>query len=110
LKVACGAPLFQVPEVADAQEMEFRAMLMDRLEIGTSRKGDRVPARIIAPASFQGNMLEGKITEPISGAKVRRDSILDIDFDMMRHANTVTPLNSRIKSVFNSKGHVNVDE
>jgi outer membrane protein OmpA-like peptidoglycan-associated protein len=96
--------------VVHAQEVEFQVELMNRVGTETSRKGDLVSARIIAPASFQGNMLEGKITESISGAKVRGDSILDIDFDMMRHANMVTPLSSRIKSVSNSKGNVNVDE
>jgi outer membrane protein OmpA-like peptidoglycan-associated protein len=54
--------------------------------------------------------VEGKITESTSGAKSRGKSVLDFEFDTLRHGGTVTPIQSRIASVVNSKGQINVDE
>jgi hypothetical protein len=66
-------------------------------------------ARIVSPAGFAGSTVEGKVTESISGAQNRGQSALDIDFDLLRHGGTVTPMNSRITSVMNAKGQANVD-
>jgi outer membrane protein OmpA-like peptidoglycan-associated protein len=96
--------------IAHAQEMDLQVELMNRVSTETSRKGDLVSARIISPAAFQGSLLEGKVQESISGSKSRGESVLDIQFDMLRQGSTVTPINSRVKSVANSKGEVNVDE
>lgn len=96
--------------IAQAQEMEFQVELMNRVGTETNRKGDLVSARVVSPSGFQGSVLEGKIAESKSGAKSGGESILDIDFDMLRHNNTVVPINSKIKSVGNSKGQANVDE
>ena len=68
-----------------------------------------VSARILSPAGFAGSTVEGKVTESISGAQNRGQSALDIDFDLLRHGGTVTPINSRITSVMNAKGQANVD-
>jgi OmpA-OmpF porin, OOP family len=96
--------------VAQAQEMEFQVELMNRVGTETSRKGDLVSARVVSPSGFQGSVMEGKVTESKSGARSGGESILDIDFDILRHNNTVIPINSKIKSVGNSKGQSNVDE
>jgi OmpA-OmpF porin, OOP family len=101
---------FLLAGIAQAQEMELKVELMNRVGTETSRKGDLVSARIISPASFQGSVVEGKIVESTSGAKSRGESVLNIDFDMLRYNNAVTPINSKIKSVANSKGQVNIDE
>jgi OmpA-OmpF porin, OOP family len=96
--------------MAQAQDMEFQVELINRVGTETSRKGDLVSARIVSPASFKGSMIEGKITESTSGAKSNGESVLNIAFDMLRHNDIATPINSRIKSVANSKGQVNIDE
>jgi OmpA-OmpF porin, OOP family len=101
---------FLLAGIAQAQEMELQVELMNRVGTETNRKGDLVSARIISPSGFQGSVLEGKIAESKSGAKSGGESILDIDFDVLRHNNAVTPINSKIKSVGNSKGQMNVDE
>ncbi len=95
--------------LAPAQEMELQVELLNRVGTDTSRKGDLVTARIVSPAGFQASTVEGKITESISGQQNRGQSALDIDFDMLRHGGTVTPINSRITSVMNAKGQTNVD-
>jgi outer membrane protein OmpA-like peptidoglycan-associated protein len=101
---------FLLTGIAQAQEMEFQVELMNRVGTETNRKGDLVSARVVSPSGFQGSVVEGKITESKSGAKSGGESVLDIDFDILRHNNTVIPINSKIKSVGNSKGQVNVDE
>jgi OmpA-OmpF porin, OOP family len=101
---------FLFSAIAQAQEMELQVELMNRVGTETSHKGDLVSARIISPASFKGSVVEGKVTESTSGAKARGESVLDIDFDILRHNDAVTPINSKIKSVGNSKGQANVDE
>jgi outer membrane protein OmpA-like peptidoglycan-associated protein len=88
--------------LVQAQEMEFQVELMNRVGTETSRKGDLVTARILAPAAFQGSTVEGKITESIPGAKSRGKSVLVFEFDMLRHGGTVTPIQSRIETAVNS--------
>ncbi len=95
---------------AQAQETELQVELMNRVGTETSRKGDLVSARVVSPASLQGDVVEGKITESTSGSKAGGQSVLDIDFDMLRHGGTAIPINSKIKSATNSKGRANVDE
>jgi OmpA-OmpF porin, OOP family len=96
--------------IAQAQEMELQVELMNRVATDTSRKGDLVSVRVTSPANFQGAVVEGKIAEAKSGAKSNGQSVLDIDFDTLRFNGAVTSINSRIKSVSNSKGQANVDE
>jgi hypothetical protein len=110
MKVKLGWLVFFFAAIAQAQEMDLQVELMNRVGTETSRKGDLVSARIISPATFQGSIVEGKVKESISGSKSRGQSILDIEFDTLRQGGTATPINSRIKSVSNSKGEVNVDE
>jgi OmpA-OmpF porin, OOP family len=95
---------------AQAQESELQVELMNRIGTETSRRGDMVSARVVSPASLQGDVVEGKITESTSGSKSGGQSVLDIDFDMLRHGGTAIPINSKIKSATNSKGRANVDE
>jgi OmpA-OmpF porin, OOP family len=95
---------------AQAQEIDLQVELMNRVGTETSRKGDLVSARVVSPASLQGDVVEGKITESTPGSKNGGQSVLDIDFDMLRHGGTVIPINSKIKSMINSKGNANVDE
>jgi OmpA-OmpF porin, OOP family len=96
--------------IAQAQEMEFQVELMNRVGTETNRKGDLVSARVVSPADFKGSVLEGKIAESKSGAKSGGESVLDIDFDILRHNNDAIPINSKIKSIGNSKGQLNIDE
>jgi outer membrane protein OmpA-like peptidoglycan-associated protein len=96
--------------IAQAQDMEFQVELMNRVGTETNRKGDMVSARVVSPAGFKGSVLEGKIAESKSGAKSGGESVLDIDFDVLRHNNDAIPINSKIKSIGNSKGQLNIDE
>jgi OmpA-OmpF porin, OOP family len=102
--------VFLFAGIAKAQEMEIQVELMNQIGTETSRKGDLVSAKVISPANLKGDVVEGKITESTSGAKSRGESVLDVDFDILKHNGATTAINSKIKSVGNSKGQVNVDE
>jgi outer membrane protein OmpA-like peptidoglycan-associated protein len=95
---------------AQAQDTELQVELTNKVGTETSRRGDLVSARILSPASLQGDVVEGKIVESTSGSKSGGQSVLDIDFDMLQHGGTAIPINSQIKSASNSKGKANVDE
>lgn len=95
---------------AQAQEIELQASLLYNLGTETSRKGDPISARVISPAAFQGDILEGKVTNVKSGGKIKGESILSFSFENLRHGGEVVPIASQVKSVVNSKGQVDVDE
>jgi OmpA-OmpF porin, OOP family len=101
---------FLLAGVAQAQEMEMQVELMNRVATDSCRKGDLVSARVVSPAGFQGSVVEGKLTECTSGSGSHGQSVLGIDFDMLRHNGAVIPINSKIKSSINSKGRANIDE
>jgi OOP family OmpA-OmpF porin len=95
--------------LVQAQEMEFQVELMNRVGTDTSRRGDLVTARILSPAGFQGSVVEGKVTEAISGPKIRGKSVLAFAFDTLRHGGTGTPIQARMMSVVNPKEEIDVD-
>ena len=93
-----------------AQTVEIQLELMNQIGTDTSRKGDLVSARVLSPAQLQGDMVEGKITESKSGAKLGGQSAFSFTFDTLRHEGRAIPINSQFKSAANSKGKANVDE
>lgn len=95
--------------LAPAQEMELQVELLNRVGTDTSRRGDPVSARIVAPEALQGSVVEGKVAESTSGARTRGQSVLSIDFDVLRHAGTATPIRSRIASAAVGDGQTSVD-
>src|SRR5690349_12306330 len=93
-----------------AQEIELQVELSSQVATATARKGDPVAATVLSPAALAGDTVEGKVTEARSGAKLGGQSVLTIDFDLLKHGGTRIPINSQLKSAANSKGRVNVDE
>ena len=93
-----------------AQSVELQVELMNQIGTDTSRKGDMVSGRVITPTQLQGDVVEGKITESKSGAKLGGQSAFSFSFDTLRHNGTAIPINSQFKSAVNSKGKPNVDE
>ncbi len=93
-----------------AQKVELQVELMNQIGTDTSRKGDIVSGRVSSPAQLQGDIIEGKITESKSGAKLGGKSAFSFSFDTLRHGGAAIPINSEFRSATNSKGKVNVDE
>jgi OmpA-OmpF porin, OOP family len=101
--------LLLVP-VAKAQELELQVELMNNLGTETSRKGDLISGRVLSPSVFQGDIMEGKVTNVKSGNKVKGESVLSFSFETLQHGGETVPISSQVKSIANSKGQVDVDE
>jgi hypothetical protein len=80
------------------------------LSTQTNRKGDKISAMIMEPASFNSGIMEGEIKESKSGGKVSGKSVLNFTFQNIVMGGRAIPINSEIKSCYNSKGQANVDE
>lgn len=93
-----------------AQEMDLQVELMGPLGTKTSRKGDRVFARVAQPGALKGDTLEGTVTEVRSGNKLRGNSALNFSFDTLRHGGQAVQISTQIKSFQNSRGQADVDE
>ena len=93
-----------------AQSVELQVELMNQIGTDTSRKGDMISGRVLSPAHLQGDVVEGRITESKSGAKLGGQSAFSFTFDTLRHGGVAIPINSQFKSAMNSKGKANVDE
>jgi len=96
--------------VAQAQELQLQVELMSNLGTGTSRNGDLVSGRVISPAAFQGDIVEGKVTNVKAGNGLQGKSVLTFSFETLRHAGQSIPISSQVQSVSNSKGQVDVDD
>jgi hypothetical protein len=83
---------------------------MSPLSTQTSKKGDSVTARVVSPDQFKGAILEGKVQESKSGAKLKGTSVLNFTFDTLNQNGQTTKVQSNIKEIVNSKGKSNVDE
>ena len=93
-----------------AQSVDLQLELMNQVGTDVSRKGDLVSGRVISPAQFQGDVVEGKIAELRSGSRQGGASVLTFNFSTLRHGGQVVRIKSRVKSVANSRGQADVDE
>ena len=93
-----------------AQDIEIQAELMNGIGTGTSRKGDLISARVIAPTALQGDILDGKVNDSKAGGKIGGRSVLSFSFETLRHGGQVIPLSAQVRSMANSKGQLNTDE
>jgi OmpA-OmpF porin, OOP family len=98
----CGA--------AAAQETAITVALSNRLSTQTSHKGDAVEARVLQPPQFEGDTMQGHVTEAKSGNKIHGQAVLNFNFDTLMHAGQTVPVSCSIATIENSKGQVNVDE
>ena len=93
-----------------AQDMPFSVRLLTPISTAGNHKGDPVRAVVFQPAKFEGDMLEGHITELKEGNKIHGESVLNFNFDQLQHGGHGVPISSSITSITNSKGQANVDE
>src|SRR5207237_7570330 len=111
-KLAVAWVLSAAATLAMAQSPEIRvtARLLGPISTETSRKGDRITAEIREPQASAGNILEGRITEAKSGAKLKGESVLTFTFDTWTRGDQAIPIQSSVESLSNSHGQENVDE
>jgi OmpA-OmpF porin, OOP family len=95
------------PSSAAAQDTPMTVQLSSPLSAGSTHKGDEITVQITSPAAFQGDTIEGRVTQAGSS---HGQSTLQITFDSLRHAGIVVAVATSIQSISNSKGQAGVDE
>lgn len=95
---------------ASAQEIALTVALNERLSTQQNHKGDPVTARVLQPPQFEGDAVQGHVTESKGGGKLHGQAVLNFNFDTLTHAGQSVPIASSISSIENSKGQANVDE
>lgn len=93
-----------------AQQIPMTVELQQPLSTSSSHQGDPVSARVIDPASLQGDTVTGHVTEVKTGNKFRGEAVLNFAFDTLQHGGTSIPISTQITGVTNSKGQADVDE
>src|SRR5579883_1205041 len=98
------------PAALLAQEMPFTVQLTTGISTSASHPGDPVTAKVLEPAAFSGDTMQGRVTEAKSGNKLHGSASLRFNFDTILHNGAAVPVSSTITSIANSKGQQNVDE
>jgi hypothetical protein len=91
-------------------ETDFRVKLLGPLSTKTSQKGDKITAQVLSPQEFQGDIMEGKVTEVKSSGKMKGQAVLNFTFEILNHGGEPIHVRSSVQSVSNSKGQQDVDE
>jgi len=98
----------------EAQSGVYRVRLLSPLSTKVNKDGDTITARVVAPASVAGSMLEGVVKKSKSSRNLRvmqTKSELLFGFHTLHLRNkTEKAIDSHVLSMKNSKGKKNVDE
>jgi OOP family OmpA-OmpF porin len=98
------------PAALLAQDMPFTVQLTTGISTSASHPGDPVAGKVLEPAAFSGDTIQGHVTEAKSGNKLHGSASLRFNFDTIQHNGAAVPISSTITSITNSKGQQNVDE
>ena len=92
------------------RDTEFRVELLGPLHTDTTRKGDKISARVLSPPEFGGDFVTGEVGQSKSSGKIKGTSRLRFSFDKLHHKGQDLPIRSSVRSVINSRGTRDVDE
>jgi outer membrane protein OmpA-like peptidoglycan-associated protein len=107
LAAALIAAIAAMAPAPAAAQTPMTAQVSSPLSAGSIHKGDIVTLQVTSPAAFQGDTIQGKVTQASSS---HGGSELQITFDSLRHAGIVVAVETSIQSISNSKGQAGVDE
>lgn len=91
-------------------ESDFRVKLLGPLSTKTSQQDDQITAQVISPQRFNGDIMEGRVTEVKSSGKMKGKAVLNFTFETLHHNGRNIAVQSSVLSVTNSKGQQDVDE
>jgi len=94
---------FSLVEENSPREGEFRIRLLDAISTESNRAGDSVRARVLAPETLKGDVLEGKIHYCRKGGKLKGDAVLAFSFNRLLHQGRVISIKSYIRSVISNE-------
>jgi outer membrane protein OmpA-like peptidoglycan-associated protein len=107
LIVAAGAiAILSLAPAAVAQDA-ITVQLLTPLSAASNHKGDAVRATVVSPAAFQGDTVQGQLTDVKAS---RGQSILQFTFVGLLHKGVLVPVASTVTSIANSHGQAGVDE
>jgi hypothetical protein len=89
---------------------KWRVRLLAPLSTGFSRKGDMVSTRVLAPAAFQGAILEGVIRDLKAGGDSAGASSIQFDFLTLHAEDKALPVSAALVDALNSRGEPGVDD
>lgn len=78
---------------------DFRVKLLSTVSTETSRVGDSVTARVLAPAEFRGDILEGSVKYVKKGGKIKGQAVLMFSFEKLQHDGKSRPVKATVQSV-----------
>jgi hypothetical protein len=87
---------------------DFRVKLLNTVSTETSRVGDTVTARVLAPAEFRGDLLEGSVKYVKKGGKIKGQAVLMFSFEKLQHGEKTIPVKATVQSVFTNDESLNV--
>ena len=85
----------------------FTVQLLTPLSTASSHKGDPVRATVVSPAAFQGDTVQGQLTDVKAS---RGQSLLQFTLVSLLHKGVSVPGASTVTSIANSQGQPGVDE
>ena len=85
----------------------FTVKLVTPLSAASNHKGDPVQATVMTPAAFQGDALQGQVTETKAS---KGQSIVQFNLVTLQHQGASVAVNSTVSSISNSQGQPAVDE
>jgi hypothetical protein len=88
----------------------WRVRLLAPLSTRFNRKGDMVSARVLAPAAYQGSVLEGVIREVKEGGAPGRESTVQFEFQTLHAPGEDLVVTAALLGAANSRGEGGVDE
>ena len=92
--------------LAAAQD-NFTVKLITPLSAASNHKGDPVRATVVTPAAFQGDTVQGQITETKAS---KGQSIVQFTMVSLLHQGVSVPVASTVDSISNSQGQPGMDE
>lgn len=81
---------------------DFRVKLLTSVSTETSRVGDSVMARVVTPAEFRGDIVEGSVKYLKKGGKLKGEAVLMFSFEKLQHEGKNIPIKATVQSVLSS--------
>jgi len=106
IMAAGSIAILSLAPMAVAQDA-FTVQLLTPLSATSNHKGDAVRATAVSPASFQGDTVQGQLTEVRASSG---QSILQFNFVSLLQGGGAVPVASTVTSIANSQGQPGVDE
>jgi hypothetical protein len=98
-----------IPEKDSTAAISVRVQLLAPITTKFSRKGDLVSTRVLEPANYRGNFLEGEVHE-VKGGAAGKVGYVQFEFHTLHMGDKTAPVSASLTQAFNSQRKPDVDE